>query len=1283
MANKKITRQLSIYINGKQVKNNLFSIGKEMGKLRGQIKHLTRGTKEYEEKSAELRKVTKVWNDIQKEIKGVPSLLSKVRKELGLVGLTIASVFSINGMINYFKVLHQKVDLLRELKHTILQITELEGRELEIVTAKVKALADTFDTDAKKMTESANALSKQMGIDFTKALDLIEQGFLNGANANGDFLDKVREYPALLKEAGLSAKQSIALMSQEVKKGIYSDKGVDAIKEANLRLREMTPAAAQAIKAIGLSSVSIEKDLSSGKKTIFQVIQDISQRLSLIPPKSKLAGQAVADIFGGPGEDAGFEYLATLHEIDLSLADVTKSTDKYAEAKELEVKANEALNNVWVQLTDTASILHLAWNKLKLQGALVIGFFAKLVGLSDDADGSMQQLRDRITTVIKVVVVAATAFFSYKAALKIMTLWTKIATGDTILHTLAIKANAIGLVFAKGAVFAYKAVIALLSGNLKKATIAMRAFSIATKLSPIGLLVGLITAATVAYALFSKKVDEASVKQQALNDLKKRTASIYGQEEGALKKLLIVAQDETLNKDQREKAIKQINKSYPEYLGNLTLENINTSQVAEAIDLQIVAMKKRAEQKALEQLIDETIKKRREEEAKGLEDHTIWYDYLTSSVKSFGNQAMFSTNMAITASKRKAESLKVLSDKENIYTEEYKKRLQEQSQADAKRLESDKKFKRIRSVLEKTARELRIKNIEKLTNEQLRIEIGKAIERNNKIAGINKKAAEKQAAELKKQKEAELSYREKVLLSSKSLIEQEIIAHKKRLQKAGLFGKERNKLTKLELLVQEKLEAQHQAKIAKIELDATNKFLAKKTKDYNSAKTKRTIAYNDELANLKSLNDAKKLLSKTLSESELNKIKTFEQAKSVLQRQYDAKELSEKAKHLQELVKLYTTALQTGEIEGVDFADKILTEEQKEVLKEQLEQIRLKLSEIKKEKNAISGISEEEEGADLSSLNNVDIFGFTPEQWENSFKQLDEGASKMDQFKQKIGQVEMVLQSMQQAWGMYSKFVAQNEEKQLRALEKSNNKKKDSLKKQLDDGVISQDKYNEEIEKLDTELAKKQAEIEYKQAKRERTAALFSIGANTALGIMKAVASSPWTGGMPWAAIIGAMGALQAGLVLAAPLPDKSGFFQGGFTGDKPIRYDYQDGVAMDTPNGPYHINEWVAPKWMNESPRYAPTIQYLERERLKGPGFFDGGFNRSSSTPAPTFEEENSNETSAINERDEMMMSLLFQLKEQLDRGIKAYNVKDYEDFLRQKEIDQEHEEIYQNTRS
>ena len=174
---------------------------------------------------------------------------------------------------------------------------------------------------------------------------------------------------------------------------------------------------------------------------------------------------------------------------------------------------------------------------------------------------------------------------------------------------------------------------------------------------------------------------------------------------------------------------------------------------------------------------------------------------------------------------------------------------------------------------------------------------------------------------------------------------------------------------------------------------------------------------------------------------------------------------------------------------------------------------------------------------------------------------------------------------------------------------------------------------------------------------------IATIGASTAAANAKAIAASPLTGGLPWTGINTAIATKQilatkinAGIQIASIGASAiSGFYQGGYTGDKAIRHDHQDGVAMDTPNGPYHINEWVSPKWMTESPRYAPTIQYLERERLKGPGFFDGGLSTTSSTPAPIFDDEDSTEING-NDGSSMFLEQLTRLNNHLDNGILAY---------------------------
>ena len=54
-----------------------------------------------------------------------------------------------------------------------------------------------------------------------------------------------------------------------------------------------------------------------------------------------------------------------------------------------------------------------------------------------------------------------------------------------------------------------------------------------------------------------------------------------------------VAKNETLSKQDRLDAIKKINAISPEYLGNITLEEINTNKTTEAIEDYIEALDKK------------------------------------------------------------------------------------------------------------------------------------------------------------------------------------------------------------------------------------------------------------------------------------------------------------------------------------------------------------------------------------------------------------------------------------------------------------------------------------------------------------------------------------------------------------------------------------------------------------------------------------------------------------------------------------------------------------------
>lgn len=232
------------------------------------------------------------------------------------------------------------------------QFTGKSGDDLKAFRNQVQAVADTFNADFKETLISANALAKQFGISADEAIQLIQDGFIAGGDANGEFLNTLKEYPAYFKEAGISASQFVAIVAETNKIGIFSDKGVDAIKEGNLRLREMTTATAAALDGIGISSTQVQKDLQTGAKTTFQVMQEVSAKLAELPDSAQSVGAAIADIFGGPGEDAGLQYLRTLKDISTDLDTVKSKAGELGRLQEEQLQSEIELQNALAGLFD-------------------------------------------------------------------------------------------------------------------------------------------------------------------------------------------------------------------------------------------------------------------------------------------------------------------------------------------------------------------------------------------------------------------------------------------------------------------------------------------------------------------------------------------------------------------------------------------------------------------------------------------------------------------------------------------------------------------------------------------------------------------------------------------------------------------------------------------------------------------------------------------------------------------------------------------------------------------
>ena len=143
-------------------------------------------------------------------------------------------------------------------------------------------------------------------MDIGQALDALETGFLAGADAQEGFLDKVREYPTQLDNAGFSLQEFIKLATTEVRAGIFDDKLLDTIKEANLSITELTQTQKDALLPLGAEFVAeLEKGIRSGEITTRDALISIADQAKKSGADLQQIQVVTADIFKGAGEDAG------------------------------------------------------------------------------------------------------------------------------------------------------------------------------------------------------------------------------------------------------------------------------------------------------------------------------------------------------------------------------------------------------------------------------------------------------------------------------------------------------------------------------------------------------------------------------------------------------------------------------------------------------------------------------------------------------------------------------------------------------------------------------------------------------------------------------------------------------------------------------------------------------------------------------------------------------------------------------------------------------------------
>ncbi len=572
--------------------------------------------------------------------------MSDVRKTTGMTKEEVDELTKSFGML---LTRTSRIDLLKiaEEGGRIGIATEEIGAFVDVMNKATVALGDSFTGGVSEVASVLGKLkflfaeTKDLGVDL--AYNAIGSA-INELGANGvateqniaNFATRLGSLPGALKP---SIADALALGTAFEESGIEAEISARAY---NIFLKQASTESDKFAKVMGITTEEVKAMINSNPTEFFLQFSDGLKGMNATETAQTLQYLGVnADgankIVGAAGNNME-RFRELLKLSNDSMIDATSLTDEYGIKNSNLAATLEKVKKTMVGMFSSESLV---------KGlTTAVEWFAKFIGATEDAEEKTTFWRNGLIALIKTALILTTAIVSYRTAIKLATFWTESATIGTASYNLIQKATTISTNFLTAAIALGKAAYYLLTGQLVLAKEAMVAFNLATKLSPVGLLVGLVAAAAVAYIAFSDASKEAATKQTMLNDAVKEANKQIGFERENLKLLLETARDETRSKQERQKAVDELNKIVPEYNNNLTIESARTLDATDKLNKYIEAKEREIMADILLNDWKKKVAAQQEAENASLEDNIGWMEKSWNLIKTGGN--VFAMSMANT-----------------------------------------------------------------------------------------------------------------------------------------------------------------------------------------------------------------------------------------------------------------------------------------------------------------------------------------------------------------------------------------------------------------------------------------------------------------------------------------------------------------------------------------------------------------------------------------------------------------------------------------------------------
>ena len=1223
---KSSTRRVTIYINGKEVEASVKQIRAEMNRLVNEQNRMVIGSDEYIAHAKKIKELRQYLKEHAQEIGSAASAWAEMYNKVlqfgtGIGGLT-QILSSLDNVTSTLKQVATDLAAMDDVYSDVIKTTGLTREQVEELNESFKHL------DTRTSREQLNNLAyiagklgistKEMVQQFVEAADIINvsMGDVLGDDATlaiGKMVDVYKKSTDMLKDKSLK-EQLLSLGSAVNELGKTSTANEQYMVNFTGRLGGIAVQAGLAADQILGFASALDQDMQKVEMSATAFQKLIQKVISKPAEFAKIAGmelgkfrqlietdmnEALKKVLKGFSGAGGFDKLLPIFQ-DLGLdgaraaaaiSSMANSLDKVEAAQSIANKAMlegvSCYEEFSVKNNNMQANLEKARKKFQ-DTRLELGqkLYPILLKLTKSSTAGIKAISSATSWISKNkgVVLAIIAPLTLYIA-KVTLLKTRL-----LLLNAAEKAGIVIKAAYKTAVYAVAAAQAKMAGNTTRAAAAVRAMGAAASAVPwVAIATAVIAAGTAIYKLATR----TTAAQKAMKDFHERTAEQKVEADrlfGALREL-------RKGTDEYNKVQKKIIENYPTILQDQLDEKGNIMDIEQAYNKVITAMKRKIALDIQQEQITEIMKKE--------------MDRLGTSLKhlspEIGGKAVELAEGGMNAEgiirnlNRYLLKDRKLNDKEEFWIRNVTKIVQEE-QAKIEKVKQnlapwigdqlDAVVSDIESETDgsgggggaggETAEEVAGK---KLTEwENLQKEVKKLFQK-DELIGLDKVAADKEKI---RQEYDDLIERIEAFTASKGQAAKDLadqvrqymanaveeIDRAARTEQMKKVTQQYEKLCEQFQTIKEKLgqnltdsysaellQVEQKWKATIAEIDRSIAYYENKSKEEYNPETG-TGLNEDELRLLEDLLEQKRQAVALEAQEELAIVQRAEADITEALMTETEKRIAAVKKEYQAKISAAQSAIAKlkalGEQENQDRIRQL--EEQIKALKQKMDEETAAIGKSAKKGKATTGIGK---------LLEID--------WKNFKKDWEKNLSDIADVIQDFANTAM------QLFESINQLQSNKEKAALNEYKKGYDERKKKLDWQLEQGIISQEYYNAQVEQLDKERDAKEKQLEIEQFRREKKAAIAEAIIS---GIVAAVKSFENGGGFPWGLISMALSLAATGVQVAAIASQPEPYAKGG--------YIEREKNIVAGERG----REWIASNEIVENPETKPVIEALEEYR-------------------------------------------------------------------------------------